>query len=320
MRGDPDPSFWKEKTVLVTGSGGFAGGHLTELLYKLGAKVRCFVREGEKPPLQGSRLTTAVGDVEDYSSLLRAFDSVDIGFHLAAITAISEARADIFKTFNTNALGTLNFLMAGREKKASKLVYASTCQVYGKQDHLPINENHLPHPIDIYSASKLAGESLAISFAETSQVDVSISRAFNHYGPRQRPDFLIPQVIMRLLTGKSLQLRNPASTRDFSYVDDIIRGYCLLAETGGPGEIYHLCSGDERSVQNTVETILKITGSRSNDYLDSASPTLDVSRSVGDYSKAKNQLGWTPRISFEDGLRKTVEWYKDHRAFYSPTS
>jgi nucleoside-diphosphate-sugar epimerase len=312
MRGDPDPSFWKEKTVLVTGSGGFAGGHLTELLYKLGAKVRCFVREGESPPLQGPRLTTTVGDVEDYSSLLRAFDSVDIGFHLAAITAISEARANIFKTFNTNALGTLNFLMAGKEKKAGKLVYVSTCQVYGKQTHLPISENALPHPIDIYSASKLAGENLAISFAETSQIDTSISRAFNHYGPRQRPDFLIPEVIIRLLTGKPIELRNPQSTRDFSYVDDIVRGYVLLAENGRPGQVYHFCSGLEKSVKETVETIFKVSRIKPQIHSGSRTPILDVSRSVGDYSKAKNELDWIPRIGFEDGIESTVDWYRDH--------
>ncbi len=166
MPGEPDPSFWKDKRVLVTGSGGFAGGHLSEDLYKLGANVRCFLRSGETPPIHGPRSNTMVGDIQDYGSLLKALEGVEVAFHLAAITSISEARANVFGTFATNSLGTLNLLMAAKERKTSKLVCVSTCQVYGKQDILPITEEMLPHPIDIYSASKLAGESLALSFAE----------------------------------------------------------------------------------------------------------------------------------------------------------
>lgn len=313
MHGDPEPSFWQDKTVLVTGAGGFAGGHLTELLYNLGAKVRCFVREGEKLPLQRAGLTAIIGDVEDYPSLLRAFEGVDVGFHLAAITSISEARANIFKTFNTNTLGTLNFLVAGREKRASKLVYVSTCQVYGKQSHFPIREDDLPHPIDIYSASKLAGENLATSFAETLQLNTSVSRAFNHYGPMQRLDFLIPEIIVRLLNGQPLELRNPRSTRDFSYVGDIVRGYVLLAEKGRSGQVYHLCSGIELSVQEVAESIGKIVGLRPKIRTNRAAKAMDVTRSVGDYSRAKNELGWEPRIGFEQGIRTTLTWYKSIR-------
>jgi nucleoside-diphosphate-sugar epimerase len=250
------------------------------------------------------------GDVENYPSLLKAFENVDIGFHLAAITAISEARSNVFKTFNTNAIGTLNFLMSGTERKVSKLVYVSTCQVYGKQKRFPLTENDPPHPIDIYSASKLAGEDLAISFAESSKLDVTISRAFNHYGPRQRTDFLIPEVIMKLINNEQVELRNPRSTRDFSYVDDIVRGYALLAEKGRPGEIYHLCSGIERSVKDVVDTIATVGGFKANISIPAGPSTVEVSRSVGDYSKANNELDWSPRIDFEPGIKTTLASYQ----------
>src|SRR5207249_6783907 len=115
-----------------------------------------------------------VGDVQDYQSILDSLKGVDVAFHLAAITLIPETRAKTFDTFTTNALGTLNFLMAAKAQDVPKTVYVSTCHVYGKQERLPIVEDSTPKPIDIYSASKLAGESLALSFAEMHGMDISI--------------------------------------------------------------------------------------------------------------------------------------------------
>jgi len=139
--GSPDASFWKGKTVLVTGTTGFAGGHLAELLNGLGAEVRCFVRSPHGMTLHlGPKSKTVVGDVQDYQSLFEALKDVDVAFHLAATTIIPETRAKVFNTFAVNSLGTLNFLMAARERRVKKMVYVSTCHVYGKQDHMPINE------------------------------------------------------------------------------------------------------------------------------------------------------------------------------------
>ena len=124
--------------------------------------------------------------------------------------------------------------MAAKAQNVPKIVYVSTCHVYGKQEKLPITEDTAPKPIDIYSASKLSGESLAFSFAEMHGMDISISRAFNHYGPYQQADFLVPSIILRLMRGEKLAMGNPTPTRDFSYVEDIVRGYALLAEKAGP--------------------------------------------------------------------------------------
>ncbi len=308
--GDPDAAFWKDKTVLVTGSTGFAGGHLTEQLSGLGANVRCLVRSDQNLVVKGPRVKTVLGDVQDYPSLLESLKGIDVAFHLAAITVIPETRAKIFNTFSTNSLGTLNFLMAARERQVRKVVYVSTCHVYGKQDRVPITEDCPPHPIDIYSASKLAGESLALSFAEMFDMDISISRAFNHFGPRQKPEFLIPSIILRMLRDEVLEMGNPAPTRDFAYVDDIVRGYCLLAESGSPSGIYHFCSGVERSVQQIVESIVKIAGIRPEIRWNPDARRVDIQRSVGDYSKARKELGWEPRVRFEDGVQKAISWYR----------
>ncbi len=310
MRGDPDPAYWKGKTVLVTGATGFAGGHLAEHLQSLGAIVRCFVRSGQNLVAKGPRIRTVVGDVQDYQSLIEALKGVDVTFHLAAITVIPEARVKVFNTFSTNALGTLNLLMAARERHVPKIVYVSTSHVYGKQTRLPIREDTPPKPNDIYSASKLAGETLALSFAEMYEMDISISRAFNHFGPRQRPDFLIPYIIMRLLKGEPLKMNDPKPTRDFAYVQDIVRGYLLLAEMGASSEIYHFCSGIERSVRQLAETIAEVAGVKPDIRWNPDARRVDIQRSRGDYSKAWKELGWQPRVEFEDGLQKTLAWYK----------
>ncbi len=296
--------------MLVTGAGGFAGGHLCERLDRLGANVRCFIRPGEQSPIHGPRARAIVGDVRDYSTLVEAMNGVDVAFHLAAVTALSEARSNVFDTFAINSLGTLNFLEAARTRKTSRLIYVSTCQVYGKQEKYPIAEDALPHPLGIYSASKLAGEDLAGSFAEMYGMNVIILRPFNHYGPGQRSDFLIPDVILRLLKRRELQLRNPNSTRDFTYVDDVVRGYLLLAEKGESTQTYQLASGVERSVRNIVDTIAKMSGQRSEVKFTPEPSRVDISRSVGDYSKASKLTGWRPEVSFEDGIKRTLAWYQ----------
>ena len=306
----PGRSFWQGKTVLVTGSSGFAGRNLSILLSNLGSRVRCFVRSKNDFPVSEPGISLLVGDVQDYQSVLDALEGVDAAFHLAAITLIPETRAKTFNTFATNALGTLNFLMAAKAQDVSKLVYVSTCHVYGKQDKLPITEDTAPRPIDIYSASKLSGESLALSFAEMHGMNISISRAFNHYGPYQRSDFLVPSIILRLLRGERLAMGNPTPTRDFSYVEDIVRGYALLGEKGRSAEIYHFSSGEERSVQQIVETVMKISGVKSEVHWNPEARRVDIPKSVGDYSKARKELGWTPRVDFEDGMKKTVAWYR----------
>ncbi len=310
VQGFPDQSFWNGKTVLVTGSSGFAGRNLCSLLSRPDTRLRYFVRSKNDILVNVPGSTVVLGDVQDYQSLIEALKGVDVAFHLAAITLIPETRAKTFNTFSTNALGTLNFLMAAKAQNVPKIVYVSTCHVYGKQDRLPITEETAPKPIDIYSASKLAGESLALSFAEMYGMNISISRAFNHYGPYQRPDFLIPSIILRLLRGEELAMGNPTPTRDFAYVEDIVGGYVLLAERGRSSEIYHFSSGIERPVKEIVATIMRISGGKSKVTWNPDARRVDIPRSVGDYSKATKELGWKPRVDFEDGVKKTVAWYR----------
>lgn len=310
---EPSLSFWRNKTVLVTGADGFAGSHLCERLIELKANVRALVKPGVIKNIGhlSNKVTIVRGDVLDYQSLLNALKHVDVVFHLAAITLIPETRAVVTKTFEVNTLGTLNVMLASKEMEVKKVVYVSTCHVYGPQENLPITEKHIPKPIDIYSASKLCAEYICTSFAEMYKMDISISRAFNHYGPRQREEFLIPTIIMSLLRERMLNLGNPQPTRDFSYVSDIVEGYILLAERGRAGEVYQFCSGIERSVREIVEKIIEVGRFEPIEIRwNPQARKVDIPRSYGTYEKAKRELGWKPKVSFEEGISKTINWYR----------
>lgn len=307
---EPDRRFWKDKVVLVTGADGFAGSHLCDALNKLGAKVRAFVKPGQLENIKDiSGIQTVCGDILDYQSLLTATKHVDVLFHAAAITLIPETRAVISNTFAVNSMGTLNALMASKENDVKKVVYISTCHVYGKQEKLPITEEKIPKPVDIYSASKLAGEHLCTSFVQMFGMDISISRAFNHFGPRQREEFLIPTIIIKLLKGGEVKLGNPSPTRDFSYVSDIVEGYILLAERGKIGEVYQFCSGVERTVKSIADDIIKLGDFSTEIKWDPKARPVDLPRSFGSFEKAKKEFGWRPKTSFEDGITKTIAWF-----------
>jgi nucleoside-diphosphate-sugar epimerase len=144
-------------------------------------------------------------------------------------------------------------------------------------------------------------------------MDISISRAFNHYGPRQRPEFLIPSIMLRLLRSQTLEMGNPNPTRDFTYVTDIINGYVLLGERGKSSEIYHFSSGEERSVREIVETIVNISSTNPTIHWNPDARRVDIARSLGDSSKARKALGWNPTVSFEEGIKTTLDWYRSHQ-------
>lgn len=309
-------SFWRGRRVVVTGADGYTGFHLCEALAAAGSRVRGLVRTGESKNLRdlAAPVEILIGDLLDYPSLLTALKGADVVFHTAAITLIPETRATMLNTFNVNASGTLGVLMAAKENNVTRLVYTSTCHVYGCQDRLPIKEDQTPLPVDIYSASKLAGEHLCKSFLEMFDLDSVIARSFNHFGPRQREEFLIPTIITKCLRGGEVELGNPKPTRDYSHVSDIVNGYMLLAEKGRAGEVYHLASGVERTTESIANDIVRIGGFNVKLRWHPEARKVDLPRSVGDASKARRELGWKPQVAFEEGIKRTVDYYRSRLA------
>jgi dTDP-glucose 4,6-dehydratase len=306
----------KGKTVLVTGAGGFTGSHLCRALIKQGVNVRAYVKRGS--PLTNlndimGQVQLVKGDIQDYTNLSNAMKGVDFVFHTAAIVPVHESRDLPYLSTQVNTVGTFNVAWSAVQAGVKKLLYTSTCHVYGNQleSQLPIKETAVPNPLDIYSATKYAGEILLKQFTNVDGIDIIITRAFNKYGPNQVGDWLFPKTIKKVLTQNKIKVGNPNSTRDYSYIEDVVQGYILALEKGKNGDLFNLGSGKESSVKQIVEKIIAALG-RDVSVEWETFRAVDILRSFGDCSKAKKVLGWEAKTSLDEGIRKTVEWWKQH--------
>jgi len=310
--------FWEGRTVLITGAGGFAGSSLAKVLVQKGAKVKAFIKyNGNMLNLEGLGAEVVRGDVADLTSVLRAMKGVDTVFHAGAIVPVEESRSIPLTTLNVNILGTYNVGFAALQSGARKMVHVSTCHIYGNQppENLPLTEKTFPLPNDLYASSKFSAE-LVLRQLLNDGLNVTITRAFNHYGPGQTGNFLVSRVIKQILQGKAPVLGSPHATRDYSYVDDITEGYAAAGEKGTKGEIYHFSSGKETNIGELVEKTIKACRSDLRPVWASERKD-DISRSYGDSSKARKQLGWAPKVGLEEGLKKTVEWWKARPLLYA---
>lgn len=301
---------------MVTGAGGFTGSHLSKTLVKQGANVIAYVKRGS-PITNLSEIINQIkiikGDIQDYTSLFNAMKDVEYVFHVAAIVPVNESRDLPYLSTQVNTVGTFNVAWAAVNSGAKKLLYTSTCHVYGNQPEskLPINEDAIPTPLDIYSATKYAAEILLKQFMDVNGIEIIITRAFNKYGPNQVGNWLFPSTIKKVLTQSEIKVGNPNSTRDYSYIEDAIQGYVAAMEKGKNGDIFNLGSGKETSVKEVVENIINASG-RKVDVKWDTYRNVDIMRSFADSSKARKVLGWEPKVSLKHGIEKTVEWWKQH--------
>jgi len=307
--------FWSGSTVVVTGAHGFTGSHLCRELLKAGAAVRALV----KPVANLENLADICDDVElvhgditDPSGLLSAFRGGDYLFSPAAIVPVGEAGASPDQAVRVNTFGAYYVAFGAMRSGIKKMLHISTCHVYGNQPdrEFPISETAVPRPTEVYAMSKHAGEVLVNAVAAQG-LPVVTSRAFAKYGQGQTTRFLIPNVIVQLLRGEEVRLGDPRPTRDYSYIVDIVRGYMLILEKGVPGEIYHLSSGVERSAGEIYEFLVRMCGANGRVVWNNTVREHDIMRQVGDSSKARKELGWEPQVEFEDGIRMTVEWWRE---------
>lgn len=306
-------SFWSGASVLVTGANGLTGSHLCRELLKVGAQVRGLVKTTSRlDNLQDiqSEVELAFGDVTDPASLTGAMRGVEYLFHPAAVVSVSDAIANPEKAIQVNSVGA--FLVAHAAVKAGvkRMLHISTCHIYGDQPAYPIRETALPGSPGIYAAAKYSGEILTRSLV-SDQFHVIFSRSFAKFGPGQSDQFLIARIISQMLRGGEVRLGSPKPTRDYLYILDVVHGYMRILEKGRSGEIYHLSSGVERSVEQIFETIARLCGVPARPVWNQMVRPLDPARQVGDSTKARTELGWQPRIPFEQGIEKTVEWWKD---------
>ena len=320
------------KTVVVTGAGGFIGSHLVERLAGEGAHVRALLRytsRGQRGCLDDvsdeilRETEITLGDVRDFDAVREITRGADAVFHLAALIGIPYSYAHPQEVIDTNIIGTSNVLLAAKELgHLERVVLTSTSEVYGSAIRVPMDEEHPLQAQSPYSATKIAGDALGLSFARAFGVPVTVVRPFNAYGPRQSARAVIPTIITQALTGSALRLGALDTTRDFTFVADTARGFIAVASAeAAVGEVVNVGSGTEVSIGEIVRRVAKIVGREltvEGDAQRRRPEKSEVSRLLSDSSKAARLAGWTPEVSLDEGLTLTTDWMRDHMGLYRP--
>jgi NAD dependent epimerase/dehydratase len=322
---------WARRNVVVTGAGGFIGSHLVERLLALDANVTAFVRYNSRndpgfldllaPHTEHIRIVP--GDIRDPEAVRTALEGADTVFHLAALIGIPYSYVHPIEVFEVNARGTLNVLTGARDASLERVVIASTSEVYGTALYVPIDEKHPKQPLSPYSASKIASDAMALSFHAAFQLPVTVVRPFNTYGPRQSDRAIIPTIISQALTQAEITVGNTAPTRDFTYVSDTVEGFLQVGESDrAVGQEVNLGTGSEVSIGDLVQRINAIIGRdlpvRKKDERVRPEAS-EVNRLLSDNLKAR-ELGWTPRVTLDDGIRLTTKWVEERLEMYDPSA
>jgi dTDP-glucose 4,6-dehydratase len=322
---------WNECQVLVTGAGGFIGSHLVERLVELGAHVRCFVRYTSRnvigllrllPPQVFHQLDLVYGDLRDADAVRRAMDGRQIVFHLGALISIPYSYVHPREVVETNVLGTLNVLEAARACDIQRLLHTSSSEVYGTARYVPMDESHPLQGQSPYSASKIGADRLVESYWRSFGVPAVTVRPFNTYGPRQSARAVIPTIITQALIGGDVHLGNLHPTRDLTFVTDTVAGFIAIAEAEGLlGQELNLGTGSEVAIADLVERIAGIVGHSIHVVTEDKRkrpPLSEVERLFADTRKVQSLLHWSPQVSLEEGLCRTVAWISDHLDLYRP--
>jgi NAD dependent epimerase/dehydratase len=313
---------WSGRKVTVTGGEGFIGSHLVEALLDAGAEVRVlsyYNAFGARGWLDSLQLDVEVlpGDVRDADRVLQAVEGRDVVFHLAALIGIPYSYEAPESYVQTNVQGTYNVANACRRAGVGRLVHTSTSEVYGTAVRVPIDEDHPLQPQSPYSASKIGGDMMALSFWHAFELPVAVVRPFNTYGPRQSTRAVIPTILAQLHQGaEEIHLGTTTPTRDFNYATDTAAGFMAVAQSDRAlGHVVNVGSGREISIGDLVELCKQITGSDARIVTDDQRIRpggSEVERLLADNTRAREWAGWSPQVPLEDGLRRTSDWVKDH--------
>lgn len=312
--------------VLVTGSDGFIGSHLTEELVKKGFQVRAFVYYNSfnnwgwldiLPEEVMKNVEVFQGDIRDPNGVDQAVKGVDAIFHLAALIAIPFSYHSPDTYVDTNIKGTLNVLQAARRHDIKRVLVTSTSEVYGTAQYVPIDEKHPFQGQSPYSATKIGADRLAESFYRSFGLPVTIVRPFNTYGPRQSARAVIPTIITQLLVGKAeIKLGSLTPTRDFNYVKDTVNGFISIYESDQTiGEEINIATQKEISIGQIAEELIRQINPKAKIVCDGERlrpEKSEVSRLLGCNEKIMQQTAWKPKYSLEEGLKYTIEFLKEN--------
>lgn len=312
----------RDTRVAVTGAAGFIGSHLVERLLAEGAEVTALVRynsrndRGWLQEVADPRLRIVAGDLADTKSIENLLAGQEICFHLGALIAIPYSYAAPEHVFETNVMGTLRVAQSCLRAGVRRLVHTSTSEVYGTPDEVPIRETSRLKGQSPYSASKIGADKLVESFHLSYELPAVTVRPFNTYGPRQSMRAILPTIIVQALTRDTIELGSLWPRRDLTFVSDTVDGFirASLAE-GVLGETINLGVGEDVSIEELVELVFEATGERKEVRVteERMRPEgSEVRRLLSDNGRARELMGWEPRVSLSQGVARTIEWVEGH--------
>ncbi|PYS83732.1 MAG: LPS biosynthesis protein WbpP [Acidobacteria bacterium] len=310
-------------TYLVTGGAGFVGSHIASALDASGARVRVIddLSTGYAENLEeiGGRVEFVRGSLLDPEALRRALDGVEVVFHEAAIPSVPRSVEDPAETHRACAEATFALLLAARESSVRRMIYAASSSAYGDQPTLPKVEGMAPQPLSPYAAAKLVGEYYCQVWSRTYSFETVSLRYFNVFGPRQDPGSQYSGVISRFIDALMSGARpviygDGEQSRDFTYVSNVVDANLRAAETTrGVGEVINVANGERITLNELLDTLKRVTG-KTDAEAEYREPRVgDVHHSHADITLAREFLGYEPRVGLEEGLRKTIEWWKQSR-------
>ncbi|TGL67647.1 NAD-dependent epimerase/dehydratase family protein [Leptospira jelokensis] len=317
----------KGKKILITGGAGFIGSHLTKKLLSLGAEVTVVVKY--KSIIDNVRLSAVWDHVEVLEADLRNIDSLrqfekrtfDHIYHLAAYNHVGDSFLHVNEAMMANAVATANLMEY--VQNYDKFLYMSTSEVYGYQTSVPFQEDMLPFPVSPYSVGKYAGELYAKMKKHQTGKKIITVRGFNTFGPYQSDRAVIPELIIKCLRGLPIETTKGVQTREFNYVDNIVSGLIAAVNSEYTYDgTFNIGSNREIAIRDLVTMIHKACDSKSELKIGALPdrPT-EIWRMCADDSRAQELFGWKAEISFEEGLGKTVAWFKEYvSVFYDKSS
>ena len=304
--------------ALVTGGAGFIGSNLVDALVERGDDVRVLdnFSTGNRANLEGLEIEVVEGELRSYERVHAAMRGIEVVYHLGALGSVLRSVQDPLTSSAVNVEGTLNVLLAARDEGVRRVIFSSSTSVYGLNRELPTAETTPPDPISPYGVAKLAAERYCISFSRVYEsFETVVLRYFNVFGPRQNPRSqyaaAVPLFISAIADGTPVTIfGDGAQSRDFTYVDNVVAANLRAAEAAGAnGRIFNIAAGAPNSVDELAAAIGRLLDKPVQREYAPSRPG-DIRDSFADIGAARDVLDWTPTVSFEDGLHRTIDFLR----------
>ncbi|PYS86001.1 MAG: LPS biosynthesis protein WbpP [Acidobacteria bacterium] len=305
--------------ALVTGGAGFIGSHIAEALAARGASVRVIdnLSTGHLENIEaiGAKVDFIRGDLADEATVRKVVEDVEIIFHEAALPSVPRSVANPRETHLACVEGTFNILLAAKENRVRRLIYAASSSAYGDQPTLPKVESMRPEPLSPYATAKLVGEYYCQVFTRSYNFETICLRYFNVFGPRQDPGSPYSGVVSRfidfLMKGERPVIYGDGEqTRDFTYISNAVDANLLAAEADkGIGEVINIANGEQVTINELFRRLKEVTGRDDIEPEYKEARTGDILHSLADISRARSLLGYAPKVGLAPGLQATAEWF-----------